>query len=250
MELNLNGKVALVTGAGRGIGRVLALGVAGAGADVVLASRTAEQLRAVAGEVEELGRRAYILPCDLSRVAETQRAAADAVRMAGQIDILINCAGAIVRVPTLEVSEPDWEQVFAVNVKGTFFLSQAAVRHMMERGTGTIVNITSVAAEVKTRASSLYAAAKAAVVQMTRAFAVEFAPRVRVNAVGPAYVETDLNRQWLSQPDNAAYVVANTPLGRVGTPADVVGAVVFLASPAAAYITGHHLLVDGGWTAQ
>lgn len=250
MELNLRDKVALVTGAGRGIGRALALGLAGAGADVVLASRTAAQLREVAGEVERLGRRAHVLTCDLSQVAETSRAAAEALRVAGQVDILVNCAGTMVRVPTLEATEPDWERTFALNVKGTFFLSQAVAGQMLERGSGSIINITSVAAEVKTRASTLYASAKAAVVQMTRALAVDLAPHVRVNAVGPAYVETDLNRDWLSQPDNAAYVLANTPLGRVGTPADVVGAVVFLASPAAGYITGQHLLVDGGWTAQ
>ena len=246
----LAGTVAVVSGASRGIGRAIALGLARAGADVVGIARSADRLAALGEEVGALGRDFLAVPADLSDVDSLASAAERAHTWKGRATSLVNVAGTMVRREVLEVTPSDWDEIFSVNVRGTFFLTQAMAREMLEDGGGSVVNVTSVAAEVTTRASAPYSASKAALVQLTRVLAIRLAPSVRVNAVGPAYIRTELNSEWLEKEGNRRWVVDRTPLGRVGEPHDVVGAVVFLASPAASYITGQHLLVDGGWTAQ
>lgn len=247
---DLAGSRALVTGASRGIGRAIALGLAQAGADVVGVARSEAALRELGSTIESTGGSFKSLPADLCDIDGLAGVAAEAWEWRNGIDVLVNTAGVIMRTPTLEITPAEWDDIFALNVKATFFLTQAVARRMLDDGGGSVVNIASLAAQVVTGASVSYAASKAAVVQMTKVLSVRFAPTVSVNAVGPGYVRTDLNAAWLDVEENRAYVFAHTPMGRVGTPEDVVGAVAFLASPAARFITGQHLLVDGGWSTQ
>lgn len=213
-------------------------------------ARTEGTLNDLGEEIRRSGGEFLAVPADLADVAIIQETAEAAWAWQGSVDVLINAAGMIVRAAPLDIDPRSWDDVFGLNVRGAFFLSQALGGRMLDGSGGAIVNITSVAGEVTTGASVVYSASKAALIHMTRVLAVNWAPKIRVNAVGPAYIETSLNKEWLAQPDNKQYVLDRTPLGRVGTPRDVVGGVVFLASDEAAYVTGHHLLVDGGWTAQ
>lgn len=246
----LDGKRALVTGASRGIGRAIALGLAESGCDVAGLARSGDALAELGREVEALGRSFVAVELDLSDAAAIPAGAARAWDGLGGVDVLVNAAGVIVRTGPLEVTPAEWDQTFDLNVRGTFFLTRSVGARMLEAGGGGVVTITSLAGEVVTRASLSYQASKAALIQMTRALAVHWAPTVRVNSVAPGYVRTDLNRAWLEDEENRGYVLSKTPLGRVGEPADVVGAVRFLASPASSYVTGQNLRVDGGWSVQ
>jgi NAD(P)-dependent dehydrogenase (short-subunit alcohol dehydrogenase family) len=247
---DLAGARALVTGASRGIGRAIALGLAEAGCHVVGAARSTEALASLAADVESRGRSFLPLELDLADVDALEPAAARAWDWRGGLDVLVNAAGVIVRSGPLEVTPTEWDAVFAVNVRGTFFVTQAVGRRMLAASGGSIVTVSSLAGEIPTRAAVSYQASKAALIQLTRALAGQWAPTVRVNAVAPGYVRTDLNRTWLEDEANAAYVLSNTPLGRVAEPVDVVGAVRFLASSAASYVTGQNVRVDGGWSVR
>jgi NAD(P)-dependent dehydrogenase (short-subunit alcohol dehydrogenase family) len=246
-SFDLSGRLALVTGAGRGIGEACALALAEAGADIVLVSRSFEQLTQVAERVEALGRRAQVAPCDVTSADEV-RAGAEG---AGRVDILVNGAGTNDPKPFLEVSEESFDALIAVNLKGTFLMSQAIGRSMAERGDGSIVNISSQMGHVGGPNRTAYCASKHGVEGLTKAMAIELAPRgVRVNAVAPTYIETPMTRVFFADPEVRVEAVRGIPLGRVGQVDDVVGAVVYLASPAASLVTGASLLVDGGYTAQ
>lgn len=246
----MSGCTAAVTGASGGIGTAIAAGLAEAGADVICLSRSPASLEPLGEEIRARSRGFLPLAFDLSDLSGLEGAVETAWRWREGIDVLVNAAGVIVRREVPEIGIEDWDRTFAVNVRGPFFLSQAVGARMRARGSGSIVNITSIAAEVATGAPTSYSSSKAALVQMTRLLAVRLAPQVRVNAVGPAYVRTPLNREWLANADNERWVVERTPAGRLAEPDDVVGAVVFLSSAAASYVTGQHLHVDGGWTAQ
>ena len=246
----LEGRRALVTGASRGIGRAVALELARAGCDVVGAARSGDALAALGLEIESLGRRFLPLELDVSVPAEIPAAIARAWEWEDGLDVLANVAGVIIRTDPLEVTPEEWDQVFSVNVRGTYFVTQEVGRRMLAAEGGSIVTVTSLAGEVVTRAAVSYQASKAALIQLTRALAVHWAPKVRVNAVAPGYVRTDLNAAWLEDEENSGYVLGKTPLGRVGQPGDVAGAVSFLASSSASYVTGQNLRVDGGWSAQ
>jgi NAD(P)-dependent dehydrogenase (short-subunit alcohol dehydrogenase family) len=248
-QIDLSGTTALVTGASRGIGRAIALGLAEAGADVAGLARTEEALAELGTQIARSGRAFLPVIGDVSDVDALERLAERTWGWRDGVGVLVNAAGVIVRNDPPGVTPVEFDTVFDTNVRGTFFLSQAIGRRMLEGNGGSIVNVASLAGEVVTGAAVTYQASKAAIIQMTRGLAVRWAPKVRVNAVGPGYVRTDLNTAWLDVEENLAYVRAHTPLDRVGTPADVVGAVVFLSSAAAGYITAQHLRIDGGWSA-
>lgn len=245
----LENKTVLVSGASRGIGRAIALGVAAEGANVVGLARTEEALEELGTEIRGSGVEFVSLPADLADASALDGVVARAWERL-PIDVLVNAAGVMVRATPLEIDPDSWDELFAINTRGAFFLSQAVGRRMLHGSGGSIVNIASVAGEVTTGASVPYSASKAALIHMTRVLAINWAPSIRVNAVGPAYIRTSLNEEWLAKPENEQFVLDRTPLNRVGEPRDVVGSVMFLASDDSAYVTGHHLLVDGGWTAQ
>ncbi|MPZ62982.1 MAG: glucose 1-dehydrogenase [Propionibacteriales bacterium] len=248
--MSTTGRVAIVTGASRGIGREIVLALAAAGTDVAGVARSADALAALAADVEGVGRRFLAVPADVAKVDALPGLVSQVRSWGGRLDVLVNAAGTIVRSDPLSITPDDWDEVFAVNARAAFFLCQAAGRQMLTDGGGAIVNVASLAGHITTGASVPYSASKAALAQLSRVLAVRWAPQVRVNAVGPGYVRTDLNAAWLDTPENHGYVLDHTPLGRVGQPADVAELVVFLASPHASYITGQHILIDGGWSAQ
>jgi NAD(P)-dependent dehydrogenase (short-subunit alcohol dehydrogenase family) len=245
---SLAGKTALVTGAGRGIGRQLALVFAQAGADVAVNSRTETELGAVAEEIRALGRRAVVVRGDVSTATAAAAAVEAATAGLGQLDVLLNAAGIAVRVPAEDTTEEQFDRVVDTNLKGTYFACQAAGRHMLARGTGSIVNIGSLTTSFGLPLRSVYAATKGAVGQLTKTLAVEWAARgVRVNAIAPGWIHTPLTQPLVDNPEVTRWIVGRTPMGRWGRPEDLAGAAVYLASDASAFMTGQILYVDGGF---
>ena len=249
ISFGLEGKVALVTAAARGIGSACALALARAGADVVLGLRRKESGAELAGQIESMGRRALRVQMDMTKMVEIRDAVREAKDRLGRIDILVNNAGGGAPAPAEQVAEADFDQTIAVNLKGTFFASQAVGALMIAQRAGAIVNICSQAGFVALPTESVYCMTKAAIAHLTKCLALEWAPyHVRVNAVAPTFIETPGTRRWLDDPAFRTSVVNRIPLGRVGDPAEVAAPVVFLASPAASLITGATLMIDGGWT--
>lgn len=248
-SFRIEGKKALVTGAGRGIGRALAVGLAEAGADVALVARTREQLEETAELVRSAGQAALVLPADI-RDPEQVRSAVDAAyEWGGKLDVLVNNAGMNIRSQALDVTDEEWETIFQTNLKSAFLFSQAAGRHMKEQGSGRIINIASVAGQVALRTGVVYGSTKAAMMQMTKILALEWGKfGINVNAIGPWYFKTPLTEKLLADEEYLNDILSRTPLKRVGELEDLVGPAVFLASDAAAYITGQTLFVDGGMT--
>lgn len=240
--------VAVVTGASRGIGRAVALALAREGADIVAVARDAGALHQLTEEVTGTGRRCLGVAADLSSPDGPGAASEKAWAWQGGVSILINAAGTLIRKPEAVLDVAEWDLTFALNVRAPFLLMQHLGTRMYENGGGCVVNVASLAGEAVTGAPAPYQGSKAALIQLTRFFAVRLAPRVRVNAVGPGYVRTDLTKEWLAVPENEKWVESRTPLARVAVTDEIAGPVVFLASDAAAYITGQHLLVDGGWS--
>ncbi|MBI3962966.1 MAG: 3-oxoacyl-ACP reductase FabG [Deinococcus sp.] len=250
--MQVTGQVAIVTGSGRGLGKAIALALAEAGAHVVVTDLPGqlEDAQATADAVQEIGRQALAVPLDVTSLQSIQRMVQKARQRFSQIDILVNNAGINIRKMALEVTEPDWDQVLDVNLKGVFFCSQAVAREMVQRQAGKIINIASQYGVIGDEQRAAYCASKAGVVNLTRVLAIEWAPyHINVNAVGPTYVLTPLTEKLFADRKYRRETLRRIPLGRLGKPEDVAGAVVFLASPAADMITGHTLLVDGGWTA-
>ena len=243
----LDGKRALVTGAGRGIGRAVALAIAAAGAELVLVSRTASELDEVVDEIASGGGNARSLPFDVTQ----SDAVRDAFAGLERIDILVNNAGLNRPQPFLEVDEPTLDLMLGLNVRAAFVVAQTAARLMVARGSGVIINMSSQMGHVGSeRDRTVYVMPKPALEGPTKAQAVELAPTgVRVASIAPTFVETPLSKPFLDDPDTRKWILGRIPLGRVGTVEEVALAVVFLASPAAALVTGSSLLVDGGWTA-
>jgi NAD(P)-dependent dehydrogenase (short-subunit alcohol dehydrogenase family) len=245
--IDLSGSTALVTGASRGIGRAIALGLAQAGAGIAGVARSEDDLRSLCREVDKADATCMPIVADLANVDSIERIVNEAWEWQSSVDILVNAAGLIIRRDVPELTAEDFDRTMNVNVRASLLLAQTIGWRMRERRTGSIVNITSVAGEEVTGAPLTYQASKAALIQLTRGLASRLSPHVRVNAVGPGYIRTPLNEDWLSNEDNLSYVESRTASARVGAPQDVVGAVVFLASPAASYVNGQHLRVDGGW---
>ena len=245
---DLTGRTALVTGASRGIGRAIAVGLARAGADVALSARDEARLAEVRTEVEALGRRALVLPADVTDAEQCVRLAAQAVEGLGQLDVLVNNAGGSSFLgPFTELRFRGWEKVMRLNVDSVVHLSQAVGRHMLERRTGSVINVASVAGLKGTPALAPYGASKAAVISLTRSLALEWGTSgVRVNALCPGWTRTDLNADLWRDEALAASLVATTGMKRWASPEEMVGPTVFLASDASSFVTGQALVVDGG----
>ena len=250
--MGLAGKVVVVTGAGSGLGRAIAIAVAESGADCVPCEHPDRlgNLDSVCQAIRDVGQKAYPTPLMLPDIDSIDNMVEHAVTEAGRIDVLVNNAGINIPCDALDVTEEDWDDVQDVNLKGVFFSSQRVARVMKDNGGGKIVNIASQNGVVAYYKRAAYCASKAGVVNLTRVLAIEWAEhKINVNAVGPTFILTPLTQSTFDDPELREDVISRIPIGRVGQPEDVTGAVVFLSSPAAAMITGHTLLVDGGWTA-
>jgi NAD(P)-dependent dehydrogenase (short-subunit alcohol dehydrogenase family) len=243
----LDGKTALVTGAGRGIGRATALALAAAGAELILVSRTPSQLDEVAREIASQGGKAQALPFDVTDSAAVR----DAFAGLGRLDILVNNAGLNRPQPFLEVNEATLDLLLGLNVRAAFLVAQAAARLMVACGGGVIINMSSQLGHVGSELNrTVYVMTKHALEGLTKAMAVELAPKgVRVVSIAPTFITTPLTKPFFDDPAFKKWVLDRIPLGRLGTVEEVASAVVFLASPAASLVTGSSLLVDGGWTA-
>ncbi len=244
-RFSLQDQVAIVTGAGKGIGRASALAIAQAGADVVLAARTQADLDRVAVEIRDLGRRALPIACDVADEAALDRLVQAALAEFGRITILVNNAGGAGPNDPRRLPAKDFAAVLAWNVAPAYALIQKCARPMRDAGGGAVVNISSTAARYAQKRFSAYGAAKAALNQMTRNLAQDFAPQVRINAIEPGSIVTDALAPYLS-PERQAAMLERTPLARLGEVEDIAAAVLFLVSPAASWITGKILGVDGG----
>jgi NAD(P)-dependent dehydrogenase (short-subunit alcohol dehydrogenase family) len=251
-QFDLTGQVAMVTGAARGLGRAISVALAQAGADVALGLRDVLTGGDLAAEISGLGRQVLPLQMDVTHVDQISRAIGDTVARFGRLDILVNNAGGGWGNLAEDVSEEEFDQTIAVNVKATFFACQTAERVMHRQKRGCIINMASQAGFVALPTESVYCLAKAAIVQLTKCLAVEWGKNgIRVNAVAPTFVATPGTDKALSDPAFRADTIDRiAALHRIGEPREVAGAVVFLASPAASLITGHTLLIDGGWTAR
>ncbi|MGH2377290.1 MAG: SDR family NAD(P)-dependent oxidoreductase [Candidatus Limnocylindria bacterium] len=248
--MQLSGKKAVVTGGGRGIGRAIALALAREGADLaVVYTRNREDAQAVVDEACALGRDAIAIHADVSVLRDVRSVVEQAAGRFGRIDVLVNNAGMVSRAPFLDMEELDFDRIVAVDLKGPFLVAQAVSQRMVaDSGGGSIINITSISAERAYPGLVHYQAAKAGVAMLTKGMALELAPhRIRVNAIAPGLTATDINRDLRDgRPDLWQQRVARVPLGRPGTPDDHVGAAVFLASDASAWISGATIVVDGG----
>jgi NAD(P)-dependent dehydrogenase (short-subunit alcohol dehydrogenase family) len=251
-KFDVEGQVALVTGAARGLGRAIALALAAAGADVALGLRDVNADGGVAAEIEEMGRRALPLQMDVAQAGQIAPAVDRAVAEFGRLDVLVNNAGIAPGNPAEDVKEDDLDATLAVNVKGTFLVSQAVGRVMIRQGRGRIINVGSQAGAVALPGESVYCMTKAAVAHLTKCLAVEWGGHgITVNAVAPTFIHTPGTQPALSDPGFRADVIERiAALHRIGEPVEVAGAVVFLASPAASLITGETIMIDGGWTAR
>ena len=247
VKFDLSGKVAIVTGGGRGIGKAIALGLAGAGAKVVVCSRTSKEIEEAAGEISHLGGKALPLTVDLTVEEQLENLVDTTAKEFGRIDILVNNAARSFLRSLLDLREDGWDKVFNTNVKAVWLLSRLVARKMMEQKSGKIINITTVGAEKAELGMAAYGCSKAALKMLTRCMAREWAQYgINVNAVGPGLTRTDFSKPIWSNPEVAKHVAMAIPKGRLAEPEEIVGAVLFLASDAAGFITGQSIYVDGG----
>jgi NAD(P)-dependent dehydrogenase (short-subunit alcohol dehydrogenase family) len=249
-EVKVHGKVALVTGAARGIGRACALALAEAGADLALGLKDVQSDKGLVKDIAALGRKVLPLQMDVSKIEEIKNAVKKAEDYFGRIDILVNNAGIAPENYIEHVTEADFDYTLDVNLKGTFFTSQIVGRLMIKQHFGRIINISSQAGFIALPTESVYCMTKAGISHLTKCFAVEWAKhQINVNAVAPTFIYTPGTEDYLANEDSKKLVLSKIALGRIGEPKDVANSVLFLASPAASLITGTTLMVDGGWTA-
>jgi 2-dehydro-3-deoxy-D-gluconate 5-dehydrogenase len=249
--MRLDGRAAVITGGGRGIGEAIARSLAAAGAGVVVAARSGEQVEAVARQIVELEGVAFATVCDVTDPDSVEALERFAAERLGDVDILVNNAGVIHREDALSVDASDWSRVLDVNLTSLFLLTRNVAAPMLARGRGKIINIASLLSFEGGLGVSSYAASKHGVAGLTRALSNEWASRgVQVNAIAPGYIVTDNTAQLRADPERTKSIDDRIPAGRWGLPSDLVGAAVFLASSASDYVTGHVLLVDGGWSGR
>lgn len=247
----LDGKVAVVTGAGRGLGSHMAISLAQAGADLVICSRTASELESVAAQISRLGRKVLVRPTDMTKVEEIRNMVSDAEEFHGRIDILVNNAGTNIPQPAEEVTESAWDTVMNINLKAVFFCAQAVGKAMIRQKKGKIVNISSQAGSVGLIRRTAYCSSKGGVNLLTKVLAVEWARYgINVNAIAPTFVETPMSKPMLEEKEFMDYVSANILLDRLARPEDVSAGLLYLCSEASDMVTGHILHIDGGWTAH
>jgi len=247
----LIGKIAMVTGASRGIGKAVARGFAVAGADLILVSRNFSALDGLAKEIEDLGRKALPVSADIGNAEGIPKVIDDALKVFPRIDILVNNAGiSPVLKKAEEVTLTEWEEIVRVNLTGTFLFCQAVGRVMIQQGSGKIINMISVGAVVGFPRQIAYCATKGGILQLTKVLAIEWTRyNIQVNAIGPAYLETELTKGMRESKVISEDLLRKTPMGRFGKPEEIVGAAIYLASDASSYVTGQTLFVDGGWLA-
>jgi len=247
-SFRLDGRVAVVTGAGKGIGEGIAIGLAEAGADLALVARTRTDLERVAEAIRAVGRRALVVPCDVADVAGIPAAVREVVDAYGQIDVLVNCAGIQRRMTVLDATVEGWEQVINTNLRSAYFVTQAAGKIMVQRRRGKIISIASMTTYRGFHAISPYGISKAGLANFTKYLAVEWAPyNIQANAIAPGWITTPMTARMGE--DRVGWVCDHVPQGKFGTPRDVAGLAVFLASSASDYITGQTMPVDGGFLA-
>jgi NAD(P)-dependent dehydrogenase (short-subunit alcohol dehydrogenase family) len=251
-EFSLEGRTALVTGGSKGLGYAMAHALARAGADVAIASRHADELETAARRLAaETSHRCEAIPADITRAEDVDQMVEETIRRLGRIDVLVNNAGLNVRNPTLDQTEDEFRRILDVNLVGLFLVGRAVGRHMVERGSGSVINLASMLGLVGLAGRPGYTASKGAVIQLTRTMALEWAAKgVRVNALCPGPFMTDINTVVLNDPAANQFFIDRIPLGRWGRPDELAGAIVFLASDASSFMTGASLVIDGGWTAQ
>jgi NAD(P)-dependent dehydrogenase (short-subunit alcohol dehydrogenase family) len=248
---SLEGKTAIVTGGTSGIGRALSLGLAEAGADVIATARREQNVNETAEEIEARGRRTFRMTSDVCDRRSLDLLLAETLARFGKVDILVNCAGIIKRMPTIDIGEDDWHNIIDTNLTGTLRACQVFGRPMLDRGYGRIVNIASLNSFVALSEVAAYAASKAGVASLTRSLAVEWSKKgVTVNAVAPGVFRTDLNAKLLDSSPRGQELLMRTPMGRFGKTEELIGATVYLASDSASFVTGQVLVVDGGFLAS
>jgi NAD(P)-dependent dehydrogenase (short-subunit alcohol dehydrogenase family) len=247
---SLRGKIAVVTGGGRGLGKGMAIGLAGAGAEVALVSRTDKELKDTVEEIRAKGGNAAAYPGDISRKEEIPGLIQSIHKDKGRIDILVNNAGFIIRKMALDYSPEDWERQLDVNLKAAFFLAQAVAKIMKEKGGGKIINTLSLTSFIGLQNAPGYGISRGGLLSMTRTLAIEWAKyHIYVNAIAPGYFKTNQTAPLFADEKKVEWMLSRIPLGRAGIPDDLAGAAVFLASPASDYMTGQAIVVDGGWLA-
>jgi len=249
--MRLKGKVAVVTGARRGIGRAIALEMAKEGAKIVVSDIDLKECEAVCDEIRKLGSEAIAVKCDVTKKDEVDEMMEKAVHKFGRIDIMANNAGVYVAKPLEQTTEKDWDFVVGINLKGVFLCSNAAARYMIRQKSGKIISTASIAGKVGFADSSAYCASKGGIISMTKELAMELAPyNINVNAVAPGVIATNMTKDMMDDEKAKQGLLMSIPLKRVGKPEDIAKAVVFLASEDSDYVTGHTLVVDGGWLTQ